>query len=90
MIKETHIRILEAINEKQRTIKNYQNNIDNMKKELDDLIKKLESPDYRGNIYEELGIKCINMQSKDSCVCYSTSESGMSVCGCKGSGCNQK
>ena len=86
MIKETHIKLLEAINDKQRNIRGYQDNINNMTKELEALIKKLESPDYRGNIYEELGIKCINLQSKEACVCYSTSESGMSICGCKGSG----
>jgi len=90
MNKTRHLQILSNINNRLNSINEYKKSIKNLEIELEASYKELESIENKGNIYEELGIKCINMQSKDSCVCYSTSESGMSICGCKGSGCNQK
>ena len=90
MNKTRHLQILSNINNRLNHIDEYKKSIKNLEIELEASYKELESIENKGNIYEELGIKCINMQSKDSCVCYSTSESGMSICGCKGSGHSQK
>ena len=75
-----HLKYLLSIKEKQDTAASLEHRLHGLYQEI--ALLKAEINTLPGDVYEELGIKQLN----NSCTCYSTSESGMSICGCKGSG----